>query len=84
MEVFTLENLPEEIEIETKMQYFLPGEDRDGGIYWSFYLERQRQKSKILYLERTKMETVLPTSPRMPTPLSSTPGIQNSKTGSYT
>ncbi len=30
MEVFTLEHLPEETEIETKMQYSLPGEDKDG------------------------------------------------------
>ncbi len=33
MEVFTPENLPEETEIETKMQYSLPGEDKDGVIY---------------------------------------------------
>ncbi len=33
MELFTLENLPEETEIETKMQYSLPGEKKDGGIY---------------------------------------------------
>jgi hypothetical protein len=38
----------------------------------------------LLYLESTKMETVLPTSPRSPTPLRRTPGIQNSKMGSYT
>ncbi len=29
----TLEHLPGKIEIETKMQYSLPGEDKDGGIY---------------------------------------------------
>ncbi len=33
MEVFTLEHLPEETEIETILQYSLPGEDKDGGIY---------------------------------------------------
>jgi hypothetical protein len=33
MEVFTLENLPEETELETKLQYSLPGGDKDGGIY---------------------------------------------------
>ncbi len=26
-------NLPEETELETKRQYSLPGEDKDGGIY---------------------------------------------------
>ncbi len=36
----------------------------------------------MLYLERTKMETVLPMRPRTPIPLRRTPGIQNSKTGS--
>jgi hypothetical protein len=29
MDVFTLEHLPEETEMETKMQYSLPGQDRD-------------------------------------------------------
>jgi hypothetical protein len=33
MEIFTLEHLSEETEIETKMQYSLPGEDKDGCIY---------------------------------------------------
>jgi hypothetical protein len=33
MEVFTLENLSEETEIETKVHYSLPGENKDGGIY---------------------------------------------------
>ncbi len=33
MDVFTLEHLPEETELETKMKYFLPGENKDGGIY---------------------------------------------------
>jgi hypothetical protein len=32
MEVFTLEHLPEETDLETKMQYSLPGEDKDGDI----------------------------------------------------
>ncbi len=34
MEIFTLEHLPEETEIETILQYSqysLPGEDKDGG-----------------------------------------------------
>jgi hypothetical protein len=51
MEVFTLENLSEETEIETKMQCFLPGENKDGG-----KRQRKRQKCNIIYLERTKME----------------------------
>ncbi len=33
MDVFILGNLPEETELETKMQYSLPGGDKDGGIY---------------------------------------------------
>jgi hypothetical protein len=33
MEVITLEHLSKEIEIETKVQYSLPGENKDGGIY---------------------------------------------------
>jgi hypothetical protein len=33
MEVFALEHLPEEKETETKMQYSLPGENKDGGIF---------------------------------------------------
>jgi hypothetical protein len=33
MDVFILEHLPEEIDLETKMQYSLPGEDKDGVIY---------------------------------------------------
>jgi hypothetical protein len=33
MEVFTLKHLPEESKLETKMQYSLPGENKDGGIY---------------------------------------------------
>jgi hypothetical protein len=31
--LFTLEHLPEETETETKLQYSLPGENKDGGIY---------------------------------------------------
>jgi hypothetical protein len=33
MEIFTLEHLHEETEKETKMQYSLPGGDKDGVIY---------------------------------------------------
>ncbi len=33
MEVITLEHLSKEIEIETKVHYSLPGENKDGGNY---------------------------------------------------
>ncbi len=59
MQVFTLEHLPEETELKTKMQYSLPGVNKDGGIlHQSIYLERHRQRQycNIIYLERTKME----------------------------
>ena len=46
--------------------------------------QRWRRSKCIFYLDRTKMETVFPMSPRTPIPLSRTPGIQNSKIGSYT
>jgi hypothetical protein len=32
MEILNRESIPEETELETKMQYSLPGGDKDGGI----------------------------------------------------
>ncbi len=49
MEVFTLEHLPEQTEIETKMQYSLLGGNKDGGIYTrvSTWRDRVRDKNAI-------------------------------------
>jgi hypothetical protein len=52
MELFTLEHLPKEIELETKMQYSLPGENKDGGIS----LEHLPEETEI----ETKMQYFLP------------------------
>jgi hypothetical protein len=58
MVVFTRESTWRERDLETKLQYSLPGEDKDGGIYTraSTWRDRDRQKCNILYLETTKME----------------------------
>ena len=48
--------------METVLSYPLPGEDKDGDgiiIYFTWRGQRWRRYYRILYLDRTNMETVL-------------------------